>query len=233
MDVSFEEEFSFPFKAYDNQAKMAREVYRHLKASSDSFGDKKMAGRTKDVLFIESPTGTGKTITLLCAIHRYLKEFYATQQESALEVPVQKSVKFDTWLAEKESRYFESKQTAKTKELIKIKQELRDHIDLITNDVTSGTAFDDNQASRLKKIIFCSRTHSQLNQVLSEFKKLKCFNNFSLSIAGSRSKYCINTDVNGIKDHNHLNNQCRSLVREKSCKYYDEAAINQHKFSIL
>lgn len=83
------------------------------------------------------------------------------------------------------------------------------------------------------KIIYCSRTHSQLTQVVNELKKTSFFRNSNgdtfLNLAvvtASRNSLCINKDLK--KEHTSssaLNEACNELIRtEDGCQFF-----NKHK----
>jgi regulator of telomere elongation helicase 1 len=67
------------------------------------------------------------------------------------------------------------------------------------------------------RIIYASRTHSQLTQVIRELKKTSC--TLRVSVIGSRDHLCIRPDVlasgKGGKDA-----ACQRLVRKEKCQYY-------------
>ena len=89
------------------------------------------------------------------------------------------------------------------------------------------------------KIIYCSRTHSQLAQVVNELKKTSFFQNSSnselnLAIAtASRNTLCINKDLK--KDINSsltLNEACNELIQsEDGCPFFNrqkDEAFKEH-----
>lgn len=93
------------------------------------------------------------------------------------------------------------------------------------------------QKSVSPKIIFCSRTHSQLSQVASELKKTPFFKdkgsntivNLATSIA-SRKRLCINKSVNSIISPSALNDACNDLLGTKpGCPYYNQEKNNVFK----
>lgn len=82
-----------------------------------------------------------------------------------------------------------------------------------------------------QKIYYCSRTHSQLKQVVNEFKKL-CISTNSV-VLGSRKVYCINKDViNKQASVEAINSKCRDLVSDGKCIYYVEHYKEKGIFSI-
>ncbi|CAD8198204.1 unnamed protein product [Paramecium pentaurelia] len=132
----------FPHKPYDVQIKYMENVVQIL--------DKKFNG------LLESPTGTGKTLCLLCSSMGWLKKHREEQ--------------------------------------------------LISNN------------SNNLKIIYASRTHSQLKQVAQELKRTVYKPN--ISMIGSRDQYCLKNFQN-LKG-NSLIQACRKLVKGKKCQFYDK-----------
>lgn len=138
-------EYGFKYSLYPTQRQLIEDATRII--------------RNKEVGIISSPTGTGKTLSLLCTALRFMR--------------------------------------------------------------TKG---DDDDlyallSTRSKTIIYyCSRTHTQLNQVLNELRSNE--NAYNAVILGSRRQYCLNTEVNGIQDISRLNQKCREMVADESCRYY-------------
>lgn len=70
------------------------------------------------------------------------------------------------------------------------------------------------------KIIYSSRTHSQIKQVMRELSKT-CYRP-KTAILGSRDQFCVNNDFN-IYRGSQLNSCCKKArTQDKSCKYYEE-----------
>lgn len=83
------------------------------------------------------------------------------------------------------------------------------------------------------KIIYCSRTHSQLTQVVNELKKTYFFRNsngdkiMNLAVAtASRKTLCINKDLKeGVTSLSALNEACNELIQtDGGCQFF-----NRHK----
>ncbi|XP_031633558.1 ATP-dependent DNA helicase DDX11 isoform X2 [Contarinia nasturtii] len=66
------------------------------------------------------------------------------------------------------------------------------------------------------KIYFCSRTHSQLSQVVNELKKTVYGNKIRLIQLASRQQLCINTEVRSLKSNALINERCLELKKRKS-----------------
>ena len=71
----------------------------------------------------------------------------------------------------------------------------------------------------LPKIIYCSRTHSQLNQFVNEIKSTEMYKNIRLVSLGSRKNFCINHEVNrpGVSDSK-LTEICLEMQKHSSIK---------------
>ncbi|RXN31894.1 regulator of telomere elongation helicase 1 [Labeo rohita] len=114
---------------------------------------------------LESPTGTGKTLCLLCSTLGWREHFKDT-------ISARK-------IAERMGAYY----------------------------------------TDMPKIIYASRTHSQLTQVISELKNTSY--RPKICVLGSREQLCINQEVmrhesNHIKVH-----MCRAKVSSRSCVFYN------------
>lgn len=139
-------EFGFKKKLYPGQMKFIE--------------DASFAIENRKVAILSSPTGTGKTLSLLCTASKILS---------------------------------------------RPKDEDESLFNLLN--------FKENT-----KIYYCSRTHSQLSQVINELKN--CQIKYSSVILGSRKVYCVNLEVNTIKDIDSLNDKCKMLVKNDCCLFY-------------
>merc|ERR1719228_1580574 len=82
-------------------------------------------------------------------------------------------------------------------------------------DPYPGEQEDEEEDNRLK-IIFCSRTHSQLTQFVREVKKSPFANEVSLVSLASRNVMCINPAVKKLKSQAAINEKCLELGKKKS-----------------
>lgn len=124
---------------------------------------------------LESPTGTGKTLALLCASLAWLeKNGNKIAPTSGADADIQA-------LLRGESLPPQAQQPAKC------------------------------------KIVYASRTHSQLSQVIEEFRRCP-YNYVSSVILASRDQLCINESLATYPDKNQM---CKVKRKTKTCPYYN------------
>jgi Fanconi anemia group J protein len=84
-----------------------------------------------------------------------------------------------------------------------------------------------------RKIYFCTRTHSQIAQVVQELKQCHptYVDNIEMCILGSRSQLCINAKANKKSDiHRNsstVNDLCQSLLRQNGCSFANSWGIER------
>ncbi|CAF1166635.1 unnamed protein product [Adineta ricciae] len=132
----------FPFEAYQCQVDYMKAVVACLMRGQNGI--------------LESPTGTGKTLSLLCASLAWLEQYKILNAELN-EAPVQ--------------------------------------------------------------IIYASRTHSQLAQVVKEFKSTD-YNRMKITVLGSRDQLCIHPEVKALENSSDKISACREKVRQKTCLFH-------------
>lgn len=145
---------------------------------------------------LESPTGTGKTLCLLC---------------SSL-----------AWLLSKKAQVQASKQNPL--EMIDDKSLIQpanclNNMDSQVFDELNAACGASGAAWGVPKIIYASRTHSQLTQVMAEMKRTT-YSYMKAAVIGSRDQLCIHPDV--IKESGNANkmHMCRAKVQARSCSFY-------------
>ncbi|OAL38669.1 hypothetical protein AYO20_01875 [Fonsecaea nubica] len=275
--------FSHPYQPYSIQLDFMRELYRCIEE--------------KKVGIFESPTGTGKSLSLICGALTWLRD----HEQRALQGLTGGGEPLD-WLLEAEK-------TAQRRELLLEREELELRLSRIRKEEASrrqrqhdakaskkprtkiptdeGNAPDEDEfmledydsereetsianystaglssstqalldklpgptrtnveeqeeKDRLK-IIFCSRTHSQLTQFVNELRRVNLPPSLSLEAAdfthkpsleervkhlalGSRKNLCINSKVAGLSSAFAINEQCLELQKpatpkDKKCPY--------------
>ncbi|XP_066910360.1 regulator of telomere elongation helicase 1-like [Clytia hemisphaerica] len=166
----------FPFEPYDCQKKYMEKVIQCLQKGFNGV--------------LESPTGTGKTLCLLCATLAW-RETYAARLQ------------------------LERVGTIKNKAF---EQELGS----LLNDAAGGLNPEGSWTrgfADIPKIIYASRTHSQISQAVSELKNTRYTP--KICVLGSRDQMCINSEVMKEENHNGKVHMCRSKVSNKTCFYYN------------
>jgi len=158
----------FPFDAYDCQKVYMRRVIHALQEKVNAL--------------LESPTGTGKTLCLLCATLAW-RETWAVKNGIA---PVKTA----------------------------IPSNIQDHGAAFENEIDPQRNKAAGAASRLPTIVYASRTHVQLQQVVKELKRsgYKC----RLSVLGSRDQMCIHDEVSKLSGST-LTAACRLKVKQNKC----------------
>lgn len=73
---------------------------------------------------------------------------------------------------------------------------------------------DDRELPDFSKIIYCSRTHSQLSQFAREMKNTS-YSNTRCILLGSRKTFCINNNVNRLKSDARITEYCLEMQRKK------------------
>ena len=72
----------------------------------------------------------------------------------------------------------------------------------------------------IPKIYYCSRTHSQLQQIIDELRNCPAeyIDNLKMSVLGSRSHLCISDKAKKASNGKSLDETCRAMCKSFSCK---------------
>lgn len=74
--------------------------------------------------------------------------------------------------------------------------------------------------SSVPRIIYASRTHSQIKHVIEELRRTPYHP--QMCVLGSRDQLCIHEEASKLHGAT-LNSRCRALVSSQSCRYYRNA----------
>ncbi|XP_024539869.1 regulator of telomere elongation helicase 1 homolog [Selaginella moellendorffii] len=154
----------FPYDAYDCQLVYMESVIAALQKGQNAL--------------LESPTGTGKTLCLLCATLAWRESLAPPDRGRRMSASSQSS-------------------------------------DL---DPTSS-----QEANKLPTVIYASRTHSQLQQVIHELKATSY--RPKMVALGSREQLCIEKDVQKLRGRAQ-NNACRTSCKARKC--YHHTRVNEY-----
>lgn len=137
---------------------------------------------------LESPTGTGKTLCLLCTTLAWREHL----RDAVSSLKIAERVQGELFA----SRTLSSWRSATAAS--------GDSIDCYTD---------------IPKIIYASRTHSQLTQVISELRNTSY--RPKVCVLGSREQLCIHPEVKR-QESNHMQiSLCRKKVASRSCHFYN------------
>lgn len=169
---------NFPFKPYSIQEEYMAKVIQCLQNSKNGV--------------LESPTGTGKTLSLLCSSLSWLLTKKAQLQAQSLVNTIEEP-NFG-------GHFF---------------KQLNNGLKKSTGDSESIT-FNWNAP----KIIYASRTHSQLSQAMQELKRTS-YKHVGTAVLGSRDQLCIHPEVSKETNSSNKIYMCHSKVKSRTCFYYN------------
>eukprot|EP01083_Nonionella_stella_P198039 727513_1 len=181
----------FPFEAYDCQRVYMARVIEALQQGTNAL--------------LESPTGTGKTLCLLCSVLAWRQNFIAHQQLHAL--PDSEAKK------ELEATFQEPELNLPSSE-----KRLLSDFGRFTREKASLSSALDAPATSKPVIVYSSRTHSQIQQVVKELKSTRY--KPRIAILGSRAQMCVHPRVSAESGHRQ-NQACKVLVAKRECGYYN------------
>lgn len=162
----------FPFQPYECQERYMEKVIDAL--------------NSKENALLESPTGTGKTLCLLCSCLAWQR------QQACLPVAAATSINTIT------SNTISSTAT-----------EARS---------TTAAATATKSTSRVPTIIYASRTHSQLSQVVRELRNTRYRPKHA--VLGSREQMCVHPKVKKpTATASTINHDCSALNKERKCQF--------------
>lgn len=175
----------FPYDPYPSQLRYMSNVIDALRNGSNAL--------------LESPTGTGKTLCLLCAALAWRATYVAALQTHAHVNPdATPNMAAQALLADAGLRPQSGGATSA--------------LSALTNSASAAQL-------AAPRIIFSSRTHSQLSQAVSELKKT--IYRPAMTILASRDQLCLH-DASSTLSGSRLNSMCRRLTApsRRQCRFH-------------
>lgn len=280
------DKYNHPYEPYDIQMQLMTSIYEDLLSSS-----------ANKIGFFESPTGTGKTLSLICSVMSYIRankvtyllgkdnndkmlddsddpdwitssyeknlkasiiapleafensiENYTIKNLSSLDQKAIKKRKIDVEIEGKsredddEDEYLISNDAIEDEiqQLIKSINDSKKRGSSSSHSTTKKSNFFSDNIKITKqpvKIIFASRTHSQLQQFSGQLKKVQLKSSFEedaspaellskrekikLLPVGSKRQLCCNKDINTTSwSMEKINESCQDLRKDGKCVYF-------------
>ena len=258
----------FPFEPYDVQKELMGAVYGVLEKGG--------------VGVVESPTGTGKTLSLLCSSLQWLVDRRAVEEcgdearelENAAAAAESSDSENPDWIKDFEVEKRKSRlvkrvpaprataaldrarlaaasstahwgakagsgkpvgrapagagedENAALEEEFLIDDERGEMSEAgkrtFPAELDEGSESEESEESEAERdhqqILYCSRTHSQLSQVVKELRGTSLANQVSAAILGSRKGLCVNDKVTRLGSASRINEQCIQLQQKKGAK---------------
>ncbi len=94
-----------------------------------------------------------------------------------------------------------------------LKDAMRELWDMDSDD--EGGKREDDDEMDVRKIIYCSRTHSQLSQFMGEIRRTEWGKDLKAVVLASRKSMCIHDKVSALKSSTRVNAACLDLQRGK------------------
>lgn len=195
----------FPHNAYPCQITFMESVLKALK--------------NRENALLESPTGTGKTLSLLCAALAW-RTAEMGRRQFVQHTNVPKSADYDMIMenmpkTSSDSSAFKTFNSA-SGSVARLQTALNESLNVpVDNLPLNDISVDEHIKPPL--IIYASRTHSQLSQVISELRRTTY--RPKIAIVGSRDQMCIHPNVRELGSSSAQSAVCNRLTRKKACEF--------------
>uniref|UniRef100_A0AAX7VG22 Helicase ATP-binding domain-containing protein n=1 Tax=Astatotilapia calliptera TaxID=8154 RepID=A0AAX7VG22_ASTCA len=229
------EQFPFPYQPYNIQEEFMQALYSAL--------DKGKVG------IFESPTGTGKSLSLICGALSWLTDYEERKRQEAAALlqegeealstnaaqssAVSSSAELD-WITDFVQKKAERDLVSKLKsyeedEAFKLLQLSKEEQVEATGDQEDEeliiAEYESDDESKIKS----SRTHSQLAQFVHEVQKSPFSKDISVVTLGSRQNLCINEEVRQLGSIQRINDRCMEMQKNKHEKHHHEEGVKRKR----
>uniref|UniRef100_A0A671LPW7 Helicase ATP-binding domain-containing protein n=1 Tax=Sinocyclocheilus anshuiensis TaxID=1608454 RepID=A0A671LPW7_9TELE len=202
--------FPFPFQPYHIQESFMEALYTAL--------DQGKVG------IFESPTGTGKSLSLICGALTWLRNYEEQKKQEAAKLQDGPEKKCDAvkeenstsqtsepdWVSEFVQKKAERDIVNKLKDEELKRKKREERLEVIRHNAQLRYAM-----KRKVSIYYCSRTHSQLAQFVHEVQKSPYGAAVRLVNLGSRQNLCINPEVVRLRNVQMMNDRCLEMQKNK------------------
>uniref|UniRef100_A0A5S6QV11 DNA 5'-3' helicase n=1 Tax=Trichuris muris TaxID=70415 RepID=A0A5S6QV11_TRIMR len=188
---------TMPFQPYPAQLAMMNRILQALNRRANCL--------------IESPTGSGKSLALLCAALAWQR---SCEGRSPEEPKHRSLLDCDTFEDPYDEFNLEDFASPPSKKMEFVDTSFSKEMG--TQD--SVPVYEIEHYS-VPRIYFCSRTHRQIAQLIRELRR-SCYTDISMTVLASREYTCIHPHVSRLSDKN---SECRKLVdgvENEYCSYY-------------
>lgn len=202
----------FPHSAYPCQIKYMESVLKALK--------------NRENALLESPTGTGKTLSLLCSAlawrtaemgrRQFVEQSTLTASKSANYDTIMEKTPLSTSSNAITNSAFKSYNSA-SGSVARLQSVLNESLNVPMNSVNDLENLSVDGHFKAPLIIYASRTHSQLSQVIGELRRTTY--RPKIAIVGSRDQMCIHPNVKELASSSAQSAVCNRLTKKKSCEF--------------
>jgi Rad3-related DNA helicase len=191
----------FPFEPYPCQVRYMEHVIEALQTGQNAL--------------LESPTGTGKTLGLLCAALAWRSLLVAQVQGQASTQRISKSLADDSPKNDYGERLLQGVQGA-AGAVVAPEASLRGLVPAASSENGPGPT----PLQSVPRIIYLTRTHSQIKQAVRELSRTAYCASVRTVVLGSRQHLCVHPVVSRLENATMQNVRCTQLTKERRCSFY-------------